>query len=111
MASLRERIRWLEDASIKVPQEGISIARAALIRDMIQTGRRYEDLTPRKRDLYDNYVPLAKPLFDFTATDLLAKIRRLRDVERPSGVRDDRLDPGQPEDDEEFDEPETFDTR
>jgi len=98
MALLRERVRRLEDASIKVPQDGINIARAELIRDMIQTGRRCEDLMPQEREVYDDYASLAKPLFDFTAADLLAKIRGLPDAEQ---APEDAIEPvSEPIDDE-----------
>lgn len=75
MATLKERIRRLRDGSIKVPQDGINIARAELIGDMIRTGRRYAELTPRERELYEDYTPLAKPVFDSLAADLLGRIR------------------------------------
>jgi hypothetical protein len=63
----------------------------------------------RRTDRRDD---MRKPPADWSnAVDLQAKIRGLPDAEQLPRVCDDHADPDQPEDDESFEDPETFDQR
>ncbi|SDH82245.1 hypothetical protein [Paraburkholderia phenazinium] len=112
MALLRERIRRLEDGSVKAPVSGIDFEKAALMRRMIREGLTYQNMTPEERETFDrpaNFAPWKPPADWCNAVDLRAKIRGLPDAGQPFRARDDRPNPDQPEDDEEFDEPEAID--
>ncbi|SAL09303.1 hypothetical protein AWB69_00018 [Caballeronia udeis] len=73
--ALKERVRLLEGRLVQPDTGGINFPRTDLIRNMIRTGRSYAELNAEERELHDDYVPLKKSLFDFSAADLLAKIR------------------------------------
>lgn len=75
MVLLRERIRRLEDGSIKGRSDDVSVVRCDLLRRVIRGEVTRETMTPHERALYDNYVPWERPVGWLTVDELKAKIR------------------------------------
>jgi hypothetical protein len=85
MVLLRERVRRLEDGSIKAPTSCIDFEKALVYRRIIREGLTYENMTPEERETYDrpaNCAPWKPPADWGNAVDLRAKIRGLPDAEQ-----------------------------
>ena len=87
MALLRERVRRLEDGSVKASTSVIDFEKAAIYRRIIREGLTYQNMTPEERETYDrpaNCAPWKPPADWGNAVDLRTKIRGLPDAERAS---------------------------
>ncbi|MFM0501881.1 hypothetical protein [Paraburkholderia caffeinilytica] len=78
MATLKERIRRMEDILAKAPDSGVNLVRCDLLRRIIRGELTHEAMTQHERKIYDardNHASWERPTGWLNADELKARIR------------------------------------